>query len=1517
MDNYKLSPQQKRHVDLAGNELYSSFAYVEFSYPEQQPDVVRIKEKLISLIDNIPCLRSQLTKDCSALNISPPEESYLFLDYQIIDLDCSSTDQRSLAAQKIQSSFIDNPSVNLISYIFLDGPGSPKIYLAARSWLSDVNSLLLLAQDLSGDIDNICCDIDYFDLHTWLWDAVEEGRNLENQSRLPEEVFGVSSASASKGRVAFGSEINGPIKIMDIGEISGLNKSNIMIPQELILACYTHLLAGRNEQNRVCVAYDVIGRGYDELNGLFGPIAKQIPIQVDLSTHVSYAALIEYCREKIVQISQEADTFDWINTGREQHEGCEYGFAYYDKSVFGKLLDAVGFDTGYKNKLQVIVGNCKSSSDLYLVYDERYFDQGAIRFFALQFVSLLQKINQDLSKTINKIPLIDNELADLVLRLGNGGIQVLNHLNDEPIINFSHYVDFYAQTKPDALALYGQRQQLVYRELAQRTNQLANFFLVEGIQAGSRIGLCLPRSEAMVICMVAAFKAGCSFVPIDPGYPPARIQQIINGAKLAALVTSTAYMDVVSESVDELLLFDLEKEGAYINECSAQRPPIAHHALEEAYTIFTSGSTGIPKGVSISHKSLLNYVMGLQQRIDFSQIESLMALSTVAADLGYTAIFGALATGRQLRIISEEKSLDAPALANELCAVPVDCLKIVPSHLRALLAVEDPINVLPKKVLIFGGEKISHDLIALVQSINPQIKIYNHYGPTETTIGVAARSINLDEVKLLASIPIGTALTNSQFYVLNKTLHHCGVGVEGELYIAGTGLALGYVNDPARNALLFIPDPFVSVPGSRMYRTGDRVIMQDDGSVIFKGRTDYQLKLRGYRIELEEIENTILKTGYVDSVVVTVYKDDEQALNTGKLIAYFSGPSHDCSEAIVTELKQWLPNYMVPGQWIWLSKMPLNANGKINRNALPKPEVAIRNTDYEENNPIERALLGLLEKLLGIKSLSKHDNFFSVGGDSITAIQFVAKARQDGFILKPKQVFDFPTIEDLAKVTEVESIKDVVNIPISGQSLLSPIQSRFFQRFTTDLHHYNQALLLQTGIDESFSLEELNVAIGELLAHHDILRLTFDTNGPEVLGNYQDITKDFVANSCQWIEWEQFDDKTFEQYVQLEIERQQQQFNLTTGPLARFVAIRNVQKNQMFLFVVIHHLLVDAYSWNIIEEDLNILLRNAQQNKKAILGQKSQSYDAWTKRIAQCNQDGYFANELDYWRRQFPEGPQSADFFNNASNYLPSAENEIVLLDSDLARELVVGNTHETFNTNVVDIVLCAFLLAFTEKVGSHGLHVMMESHGRSNSGVDLDVSRTIGWFTSMYPLYLQLGGTATLTDLLKSVKEQLRNVPQDGLGYGVLKYNEKSCDLDRPEPKICFNYFGKIFQGEKSVTVNSGLEKSEKILRVSSLNHLAQFNTRSISQERVFQIEIVGMEVEDGIAFNIIYNTQAIDKPFITDIINKFKQGIVNLIQICKESQGGFTPSDLADLDMNQSDIDALINEKLAGLTI
>ncbi|WP_248796631.1 non-ribosomal peptide synthetase [Pseudomonas sp. MWU13-2105] len=941
--------------------------------------------------------------------------------------------------------------------------------------------------------------------------------------------------------------------------------------------------------------------------------------------------------------------------------------------------------------------------------------------------------------------------------------------------------DAQVQRQPQALAARCLDQTLGFLELDQAANRLAHHLREQGVGVGEPVAVLMERSLDWLICVLGILKAGAVYMPLDSKAPEARLRPMLERARARLLLCAEGDPRVTTLTVAGCVGQAYVPEQWRHQADSAPALDLAEQA--PAYVIHTSGSTGLPKGVLVSHGALASYVSGLLEHLALAPEASMALVSTIAADLGHTMLFGALCSGRTLHVLPEELGFDPERFAGYMREHQVGVLKIVPAHLAALLQAAEPADVLPWHALIVGGEACSSALFEQVRALKPDCRFINHYGPSETTVGVLANEV-LTLHPHARGIAVGRTLPGAHGYVLDDVLNIAVEQVPGELYIGGASVALGYLGQPGLTAERFLPDPF-GAPGARVYRSGDRMRCTRLGLLEFLGRTDDQVKIRGYRVEPAEVARVLQGLAGVAQAVVLALPLDE-AGGRLQLVAYcVVAAAAPCSvDDLRQQLQACLVDYLVPAQIVLLEQLPLTANGKLDRRALPQPG-AVQQGYVAPLGELEEQLAAVWADVLKLERVGSRDNFFELGGDSILSLQIIARAKRLGIRLSPKQLFEKQTIGQLATVAKRIENKPAreVMARVSGQQLLLPIQARFFEMDIARRQHWNQSLMLKPRAP--LDAGPLQTALMALLAQHAALRLRFAQQDGQWQAHYASAT----TADLLWL-------RELADPAQLTglADQAQRSLDLKNGPLLRALLV-NLPAGEQRLLLVIHHLAVDGVSWRILLEDLQQAYSASVAGQSPVAAVRSSSLQTWAEQLHGYARSEPLLAERDYWLRTLADDLQALPL-ELASGQVPAGEaaHASSRLDKTLTRQLLkVAPT--AYRTQVNDLLLAALARVLCDWSGHPSVLVQLEGHGREDLFDELDLSRTVGWFSSLFPL--RLTPQAEPGASLCGIKEQLRAVPNRGIGYGVLRYLGDA-DFARqlaalPQARVTFNYLGQF----------------------------------------------------------------------------------------------------------------------------
>lgn len=1278
--------------------------------------------------------------------------------------------------------------------------------------------------------------------------------------------------------------------------VAKINESSI---ETLLLACWQTLLWRLTGVSEFAVGKIYNGRKYEELSSVLGACSKAVPALLHFDRKQRFGSILR----QIMEAEEESDAWleyfvpdiNSVDSSTRRLFTAGFEFRQLPKA---RLLGDVSFSLEkLDSQIEPFIIN------LILTYSDNqltaqiYYDS---RVLECEYV---KSISECLHALLNSV--VENpgaEIEDLNI-LGTAERQRLLITFNDTETNTSRHKCFHrlfeeeVERAPDKIAVVFDQEALTYAELNSRANKLARLLVQIGVGPDVIVGFYLKRSVEMVVGILGIMKASGAYLPLDNAQPKDRLAYQLSEARATALVTEEGLLSDLPEFAGNIICLD--------RDCATiQNQPEANlesAALPDnlAYVIYTSGSTGEPKGVAIGHRGLVNYSQFICQRLNLCDPTSDFQLqfanvSTVSADLGNTCIFPSLISGGCLHIFAYDVVRNGDLFSNYIAERLIDVLKIVPSHLSALLASGG--QVLPRKYLLLGGESIPADLISRISEMAGSSTLLNHYGPTETTIGSLTFTIELQgEVnQSWESPPIGRPIANTQAYILDDQLKPVPIGMTAGLYIAGEGVARGYLNKPEQTAYNFVPNPFSTA--SRLYRTGDLARFLPGGAVEFLGRADRQVKIRGFRVELGEIETALKSHPEVKAAVVVTHDTTE---GSKRLVAYVaSGLGQSLTpEDLRGLLKSKLPDYMIPSAFVVLMSLPLTANGKVDYDALPAPDWERPHLDSSygvARTPVEEILVGIWTEVIGVDRVGVHDNFFALGGDSILSFQIVARANRAGISITPKQLFERPTIAGLAEVASVSSGVDESS-PLVGSFPLMPIQRWFFGQNLVNPHHWNMPLLLELRTPlHPYLLEK---ALNSIIASHEALRIRFnrvDSDWEQTLSSVSE-----VASYCQ-VDWSHLTASEEDIALNQAAIQIQTSLNLFRGPLLR-AAYFKFATAPPALLIVVHHLIVDGVSWRVLLEDLNAAYEQVSRGEEVSLPPKTTSIITWARRLTDYSQSQELGKEADFWLARLSErGGRLPVDYPEGENTAAAGANVVAALSIE-ETEALLREVPQAYHAQINDLLLTALALAFFDWTGEPRLLVNLEGHGREEIVEGMNLARTVGWFTTHFPALFTIDPEAGLEDTLKAVKEHLRQIPNRGIGYGLLRYLREDHQVRESlsalqQPEVSFNYLG---QFDQSLPKSAPFKISYKDIGMAT----------SPQENRRFLLNVNAYILEGRLKFSWTYSSNL----YLPGTIEKLAESMLGKLRLIlasyrRHSAIPYTISDFPEAEITQEELENVI---------
>ena len=1278
--------------------------------------------------------------------------------------------------------------------------------------------------------------------------------------------------------------------------IEAFARANRVTVNTLVQSAWLLMLQRYTGQAVVCFGATVAGRptdlmGVEEQIGLFintlpvvgAPRPEQTVAQWIDHVQASNLALREFEHTPLNDVQR------WVGLGGEALFDSLLVFENYPVSEalqqgtsgglrFGEVANLE--QTNYPLSVAVVLG---AALAFRFTYDRAFWSEEAIAQVAGHLRNVLEALIEDAAMPIGELRLLSTSEHRQIVSAWN---QTDSNYPDD--LSVQQMIERQVERSPEATAVIFGEQRLNYAQLNDRANQLAHRLRELGVGPDVLVGIMMPRSLEMVVGLLGILKAGGAYVPFDPEYPEDRLSYMFDDSNIGLLLTQRDALNALSVP-EHVQCVWLDQQGSFDGYpcCNLARSAAPQNL---AYVIYTSGSTGKPKGAGIDQQALCGRLNWMQDSYVLTEQDVVLQKTSFSFDVSVWELLWPLVSGAQLLLARQGDQRDPYLLMDLIRQHGVTTLHFIPSMLRSFIETEGVSECRSLKRLFSGGEAISHDLLNKAIDCLPHVEVFNRYGPVEATIN-ATHSERLG--KRTADVEIGKALPDTRIHILDAGLQPVPVGVCGELYIGGKALARGYYRKPWLTAERFIASPFDGQDGERLYRTGDLARFRADGVVEYVGRIDHQVKIRGFRIELGEIEAQLQAQASVRQAVVLA----QQGPLGNQLVAYLvpvESAHLESSESQVAlrdrlrnQLKASLPEYMVPAHLLFLDALPLSPNGKLDRRALPQADASQLQTTYiAPRTELEREIAAIWADVLKLEKVGIADNFFELGGDSIISLQVVSRARQAGIQFSPKELFEHQTVQGLMSVVRRAEGVRVEQGPVTGAMPLTPVQQRFFEQPLPARNHWNQSVLLH--VKEDLKEAHLRSAICTLLEHHDALRLRFRQGQDQWHADFgevelQEVLRVHAFDSIQ----------ALEQMA----EQAQRSLNLEHGPLLRAI-LGTLPDGTQRLLLVIHHLVVDGVSWRILLEDLQVAYHALAAGEAVALGAKTSSFKAWAEHLQAYVATQALEPELAYWQAQLQGVSDDLPCDRaNGSNQLRHAGSVTTQLDQNWTRKLL-QEAPVAYRTQINDLLLTALARVIGRWSDQSDVLVRLEGHGREDLFNDIDLTRTVGWFTSIYPV--KLSPQIALDESIKVIKEQLRAIPNKGLGYGLLRYlgnrqNREALEC-LPQGEIVFNYLGQFdgsFDGEQSLFVpakeNGGATQSE----LSALSSLLAVTG-----------QVYGGELKMAWSFS----RGLFDDSTVQRLADDYAQELKVLIaHCCEEANGGVTPSDFPQANLTQAQLDKL----------
>jgi amino acid adenylation domain-containing protein/non-ribosomal peptide synthase protein (TIGR01720 family) len=1275
-----------------------------------------------------------------------------------------------------------------------------------------------------------------------------------------------------------------PIVVPDrlAAALQTLSQREGVTPFMTLLAAFMTLLHRYSGQRDIAIGAPTANRGRAELEELIGFFVNTVIIRSDVSGDPTFRELLGRVRTTALEAFAHQDVpfeklVEELHPERDLSRNPLFQASFQVFNVQALPQDV--FEPcpleGTVAKFDLRIDMLLSPRDLrgFVEYSSDLFDASTIARLTANFLTLLEAIAANPDERISRLQLIAPSERQRLL------VEWNDTRSDYPRECVHDLFAAQVQRSPDAPAVSFAGVRLTYRELNEQANRLARELHARGVGPEVPVGTFLARSADMVIGQLAVLKAGGAYVPMDPEYPDERLAFILEDSGARLVVTDRAHRSRLTSSTADVICID-----EFLAAAGPEEVLTTDASAESlAQVMYTSGSTGTPKGIEIPHRAITRLVCRTNY-VSLGPSDRVAQASNASFDASTFEIWGALLNGACVVGVSKDVLLSPPELASVLRDERITTLFLT-TDLFHQLAGEAPGMFRSLRTLMVGGSVLNPRWPREVLAKGAPNRLLHVYGPTESTTFASWHEVTdvpLDAV----NVPIGRAVANTQLYVLDGYGNLAPTGTAGELVIGGDGLARGYRNAGELTAEKFIAHPFVSDPAARLYRTGDRARWLPDGVIEFLGRQDRQVKVRGFRVELGEIEAVLRQLPGVKDCTVLARQDTD---GPKRLVAYVErdwDASQDEGE-LRRALKERLPDYMVPAAFVFMEALPLTPTGKIDSAALAPPAAYVSDDKAfaAPVSAVEKTLARIWAEVLGLERVDIHDNFFQLGGDSIISIQIIVRAKEAGLQLTLRQLFHNPTVAELAAVAGDAPIARAEQGMLEGDAPLTPIQCWWFEQDPAYAHHFNQSVLFETpaGLDSRL----LARAWAQVLGHHDALRLGYQGDAGRWRQFYRSPSEPVPFSS---VDLRATPAARLRDQIEQAAAAAQGSLNLELGPIARLIWFDLGDRPGRLLFVV-HHLAVDSVSWSILSEDFWKCYEALARQQEISLPAKTASMRQWAERLIEYAQSTKASGDLEYWLAAAgDEGGVPVDL-PAAENLTGSVRVATVTLEQEETRALL-QDAPRAYQTQINDVLLTALAQTLGTWTGKRRVRIDLEGHGREPLFDDVDLTRTVGWFTTIFPVRLELAsddpGAA-----LRSVKEQLRKIPHRGLTYGVLRYLSPDSRVREQlsaqrTPDVSFNYLGQ----------HSGTPAPE-----------SNGPERDARNRRAHLLEIDGVIANGRLQVQWRYSDRHHRPATIEGVADEFIRRLRSLIAHCIAAKaGGFTPSDFAAARVSQKDLDKLL---------
>lgn len=1465
-DTFPAAPQQ-----IA---LHEGIVKIAVQLPEHV-QVNLLEQHLNAIVGRHEILRTQLTKDVDGFQqvIYPMDHAHVQVHQRALE----SLD--SLPAFISAKTSTNNQAASLRARLLVPATENPVLLLELPAYSGDRATMLIVIAELLQRLDNgetqvAEADWQYVDVADWLaslqekpgaekictWWEQEKAKIVT--CSLPFETNAKTNWHPARVNVS----LRNPCQFDDAN----------------LFSLWCSLLQRYIPSQPITMHLSAHGRHIDDLAAVPGPLTRYLPINV---RNLAQRTLAEV--NQTVQAAIDEAILKQVYYQPAPSTFPEFGFDSLNlpPALEGLFVDEWPAEQPFKLKL--VVRRHTEHLDIDLFYDSQRFSKAFITAMAAAYARILAEaaarphdplkayspISREHWHRLFQSPTLDQEQPALAI-----------HRMFEKAVN--------TQPKQTALLLsdeQGTERQVSYQALHDHARRLAQRLREMGVRPEARIAVCMHRHEGLIASLLAVLKCGAVYVPIDPAYPASRIAFMLDDSRASIIMTQRECQPLLEKTQVQKL--DIHDDLPAADPHHSWPQPVSDQA---AYIIYTSGSTGTPKGVVITHHAATSLINWAAKQYEPHRRQVVLASTSICFDLSAFELFTPLCHGNTVVLVDNLLKFHSSPSKKR-----VTLINTVPSILEKVLEM----GCLPASVTTVNvaGEAFTKTLIDRVYEQPGVTAMFNLYGPSEDT------TYSTFSIQKMGQAPhIGRPLPGTQLVLVDPQMFLVPLGATGEIMLGGIGLSRGYGHRPALTAARFIPNPFAKNPGERLYRTGDLARFNPHEVLEFIGRIDHQIKLHGYRIELGEIEACLSQCPGVEKALVTTFSDATRATeHTQRLIAYLQAPkAREDWETIARQLaEQQLPPYMVPHAMIRLDSFPLTPNGKIDRKSLPTPQrLDGTNRGKAPRTREEHVLVNILSDLLGRETIGIDESFLALGGDSIISIQASARACQQGLDFAPGDLFKYRTIEKLVPHLKPSQAPHTDQSRLTGDVPLLPMQRWFFANNFTDWHIWNQSLLLKVGPD--LCVHTLARAYHNVMDHHDVLRAQFHCSN-NTWSQHLLSAVDQKANRVDRIDLSQrTGEKRTAELISLANDYQQC-LDPVNGLLSKLVWFDFGPKEQGRLLWVIHHLVVDGMSWRILLEDLFGAYQQIIQAQPIQLTPKTSSVRAWAQYLRDYAESDQLANTFKQTWSKLVDTTSDLPLDNPKAGPAKVANQATCEVSLDVANtQDLLHRVPTVYNTQITEVLVAALATAISHWTGSNQVLLDLEHHGHESPFPALNLARTVGWFTNLYPVGISFSDNDPRHRLL-TVKEALRAIPNQGLAYGVAAQMSQRADIQSvlagiPARQIVFNYLGQLdhaasHHGELAV----------------ELAHEPTGRGRGGQQHRPHLLDFSAAISAERLHLSCHFCPTTLRHERIQKVCDDFIQALQRLIDHCRQpSSGGFSPADIPGVPVSQAILDQLIEQ-------